>query len=171
MLEIQDLHVKFHNRDREAVSGVSLTIQDGEILGLVGESGSGKSVTAMSVAGLLPRKRCDYTGRILLDGQELLHADRSVLREIQGAEIGVVFQEPQSCMDPLMRIGPQVEECQGAIFTVTLPGPPDENRTSGRGDPADPHPDAERGAPSAGAGGDGGSRTAGPGGDLRQIPP
>ena len=110
MLEIQNLHVKFHNQDREAVSGVSLTIQDGEILGLVGESGSGKSVTAMSVAGLLPRKRCDYTGRILLDGQELLHADRSVLREIQGAEIGVVFQEPQSCMDPLMRIGPQVEE-------------------------------------------------------------
>ena len=61
MLEIQNLHVKFHNQDREAVSGVSLTIQDGEILGLVGESGSGKSVTAMSVAGLLPRKRCDYT--------------------------------------------------------------------------------------------------------------
>ena len=110
MLEIQNLHVKFHNRDREAVSGVSLTIQDGEILGLVGESGSGKSVTAMSVAGLLPRKRCDYTGCILLDGQELLHADRSVLREIQGAEIGVVFQEPQSCMDPLMKIGAQVEE-------------------------------------------------------------
>ena len=110
MLEIQNLHVKFHNRDREAVSGVSLTIQDGEILGLVGESGSGKSVTAMSVAGLLPRKQCDYTGRILLDGQELLHADRSVLREIQGAEIGVVFQEPQSCMDPLMKIGSQVEE-------------------------------------------------------------
>ena len=110
MLEIQNLHVKFHNQDREAVSGVSLTIQDGEILGLVGESGSGKSVTAMSVAGLLPRKRCDYTGRMLLDGQELLHADRSVLREIQGAEIGVVFQEPQSCMDPLMKIGPQVEE-------------------------------------------------------------
>ena len=63
MLEIQNLHVKFHNRDREAVSGVSLTIQDGEILGLVGESGSGKSVTAMSVAGLLPRKQCDFCGR------------------------------------------------------------------------------------------------------------
>lgn len=56
MLEIQDLHVKFHSRDREAVGGVSLTIENGEILGLVGESGSGKSVTAMSVAGLLPRK-------------------------------------------------------------------------------------------------------------------
>ena len=110
MLEIQDLHVKFHSRDREAVSGVSLAIENGEILGLVGESGSGKSVTAMSVAGLLPRKQCDYSGQILLDGQELLHADRATLRKIQGADIGVVFQEPQSCMDPLMKIGPQVEE-------------------------------------------------------------
>jgi len=110
MLEIQDLHVKFHNRDREAVAGVSLTIADGEILGLVGESGSGKSVTAMSVAGLLPRRSCDYSGRILLDGTELLHASRAELRKIQGRDIGVVFQEPQSCMDPLMRIGAQVEE-------------------------------------------------------------
>ena len=110
MLEIRDLHVKFHTRQREAVAGVSLTIHDGEILGLVGESGSGKSVTAMSVAGLLPRMQCDFSGEILLDGAELLHADRTLLRQVQGREIGVVFQEPQSCMDPLMRIGPQVEE-------------------------------------------------------------
>lgn len=110
MLEIQDLHVKFHTRDREAVAGVSLSIQNGEILGLVGESGSGKSVTAMSVAGLLPRRQCVYSGNILLDGVEMLHADRAQLRKIQGKDIGVVFQEPQSCMDPLMRIGAQVEE-------------------------------------------------------------
>lgn len=110
MLEIRDLHVKFHTRDREAVSGVSLTIQDGEIVGLVGESGSGKSVTAMSVAGLLPRKQCAYSGEILLDGTELLHADRSLLRQIQGKAIGVVFQEPMSAMDPLMKVGEQVEE-------------------------------------------------------------
>ena len=110
MLEIQDLHVKFHTRQREAVAGVSLTIHDGEILGLVGESGSGKSVTAMSVAGLLPRKQCDFSGEILLDGVELLHADRQLLRKVQGKDIGVVFQEPMSAMDPLMRIGPQVEE-------------------------------------------------------------
>lgn len=110
MLDIQDLHVKFHSRDREAVAGVSITIRDGEILGLVGESGSGKSVTAMSVAGLLPRRQCDYSGKILLDGQELLHADRAQLRKIQGKDIGVVFQEPMSCMDPLMRVGRQVEE-------------------------------------------------------------
>ena len=110
MLEIRDLHVKFHNRNREAGAGVSLTIHDGEILGLVGESGSGKSVTAMSVAGLLPRKSCDYSGQVLLDGTELLHADRSQLRKIQGKAIGVVFQEPMSAMDPLMKVGKQVEE-------------------------------------------------------------
>ena len=110
MLEIRDLHVKFHTRDREAVAGLSLSIQDGEIVGLVGESGSGKSVTAMSVAGLLPRKQCDYSGQVLLDGRELLHADRAVLRTIQGRDIGVVFQEPQSALDPLTRIRPQVEE-------------------------------------------------------------
>ena len=110
MLEIKNLHVKFHTRDREAVSGVSLTIRDGEIVGLVGESGSGKSVTAMSVAGLLPRKQCAYSGEILLDGVELLHADRAQLRQVQGKAIGVVFQEPMSSMDPLMKIGAQVEE-------------------------------------------------------------
>ena len=72
MLTIENLHVKFHNRTREAVAGVSLSIADGEILGLVGESGSGKSVTAMSVAGLLPRKQCEYSGKVYLDGVELL---------------------------------------------------------------------------------------------------
>jgi ABC-type dipeptide/oligopeptide/nickel transport system ATPase component len=64
----------------------------------------------MSVAGLLPRKQCDYAGEVLLDGTELLHADRTVLRRLQGKDIGVVFQEPMSAMDPLMKIGAQVEE-------------------------------------------------------------
>ena len=106
MLEIQDLHVRFWTRNREAVSGVSLSIREGEILGLVGESGSGKSVTAMSVAGLLPRKQCEYSGKIFLDGTELLHAPREALRKVQGKDIG----EPMSALDPLMRIGSQVEE-------------------------------------------------------------
>ena len=110
MLEIRDLHVKFHNRDREAVGGISLSIADGEILGLVGESGSGKTVTAMSIAGLLLRRQCDLKGEILLDGQDLLHADRAELRKLHGRRIGVVFQEPMSAMDPLMRIGDQVGE-------------------------------------------------------------
>lgn len=110
LLSITDLRVKFHNRDREAVAGVSLSVGQGEIVGLVGESGSGKTVTAMSVAGLLPRKRCDYSGEITLNGVELLHADRATLRKAQGRSIGVVFQDPLSCMDPLMKVGAQVEE-------------------------------------------------------------
>ncbi len=110
MLEIRDLHVQFHNRDREAVAGISLTIRDGEILGLVGESGSGKTVTAMSIAGLLPRKQCDYQGDILLDGDDLLHAQRALLRQMHGKKIGVVFQDPMSAMDPLMKVGEQVAE-------------------------------------------------------------
>ena len=110
LLSIRNLRVRFHNRGRDAVSGVSLDIGRGEIVGLVGESGSGKTVTAMSVAGLLPRRRCDYSGTILLEGTELLHADRRTLRGVQGRSIGVVFQDPLSCMDPLMKVGAQVEE-------------------------------------------------------------
>ena len=110
MLEIRDLHVQFKNRDKEAVAGVSFTIGDGEIVGLVGESGSGKTVTAMSIAGLLPRKQCTLSGDILLDGRDLLHAERKELRKLHGAEIGVVFQEPMSAMDPLMKVGEQVGE-------------------------------------------------------------
>ncbi|MCR5090700.1 MAG: ABC transporter ATP-binding protein [Oscillospiraceae bacterium] len=110
MLEIRDLHVRFHTRSRDAVNGLSLTIRDGEILGLVGESGSGKTVTAMSIAGLLPRKQCNLSGDILLNGQDLLHAERSKLRQLHGREIGVVFQDPMNSMDPLMRVGTQVEE-------------------------------------------------------------
>ena len=110
MLEVKDLHVKFNNRNREAVGGISFYIEDGGILGLVGESGSGKTVTAMSIAGLLPRRQCTYSGDILLDGKDLLHANRSQLRKIHGRDIGVVFQEPMSSTDPLMKIGRQVEE-------------------------------------------------------------
>ena len=121
MLEVRDLHVKFHNRDREAVAGVSFTLRDGEILGLVGESGSGKSVTAMSIAGLLPRKKCDYRGDVLVDGEDMLHANRALLRKVQGNKIGVVFQEPMSAMDPLTgdSHGPQPRGAQ----KESAPGP------------------------------------------------
>ena len=124
MLEVRDLHVKFHNRDREAVAGVTFTLKDGEILGLVGESGSGKSVTAMSIAGLLPRKKCDYRGDVLVDGDDMLHAKRSLLRKVQGNKIGVVFQEPMSAMDPLMKVGKQVEE----VLTVHTDMSPEERK-------------------------------------------
>ena len=111
MLEIKDLHVQFHTSDHEAVRGIDLTVQDGEIMGLVGESGSGKTVTAMMVSGLLRPEQADFRGRILLDGEDLLHAGGQRIRAIQGKDICVVFQEPMSAMDPTMRIGKQVEEC------------------------------------------------------------
>ena len=111
MLEIKDLHVQFHTSDHEAVRGIDLTVRDGEIMGLVGESGSGKTVTAMMVSGLLRPEQADFRGRILLDGEDLLHAGGQRIRAIQGKDICVVFQEPMSAMDPTMRIGKQVEEC------------------------------------------------------------
>ena len=99
MLEVRDLHVKFHNRDRQAVDGVSFSIMDGEILGLVGESGSGKSVTAMSIAGLLPRKQCAYSGQILLDGEEITKRDPDRYRR---ERVSVIFQSFQ--LFPLLTV-------------------------------------------------------------------
>ncbi len=110
MLEIRDLHVRFHDADHEAVRGIDLTVADGEIMGLVGESGSGKTVTAMVVSGLMPRRRADVSGQVLLDGRDLLVLDAAQMRKRQGCAISVVFQEPMSAMNPVMRIGPQVEE-------------------------------------------------------------
>ena len=110
MLEIKDLHVQFHTSDHEAVRGISLRVDDGEIMGLVGESGSGKSVTAMMIAGLLREDRVRTEGRILLDGRDMLAVDGDDLLSYQGKDIGVVFQEPMSALNPVMRIGPQVEE-------------------------------------------------------------
>ena len=111
MLEIRDLHVQFHTSDHEAVRGISLCVDEGEIMGLVGESGSGKSVTAMMIAGLLREDRVKTRGQILLDGRDMLAADGDDLLSYQGKDIGVVFQEPMSALNPVMRIGPQVEEC------------------------------------------------------------
>ena len=110
MLEIRDLRVRFHDAGRNAVDGICLTVDDGQIMGLVGESGSGKTVTAMVVSGLMPQRRADVTGQVLLDGVDLLGLTPAQMRRRQGCAISVVFQEPMSAMNPVMRIGPQVEE-------------------------------------------------------------
>ena len=112
LLCVNDLHVRFL-RSREArcaVDGVSFSMDEGEILGLVGESGSGKTVTAMSISGLLSRRLVEVRGSISLAGKELLQCGEAELRQIQGNDLSVVFQEPMTSLDPLMRIGPQVEE-------------------------------------------------------------
>ena len=112
MLQIQDLHVRFRNapEGREAVKGISLHMDQGEILGLVGESGSGKTVTAMALAGLLSAGRTELFGQIFFEGRDLFQATREEVRALRGREIAVVFQEPMTAMDPVMRIGPQIEE-------------------------------------------------------------
>lgn len=110
MLEIRDLHIKFHDADHEAVRGIDLTVNSGEIVGLVGESGSGKTVTAMVISSLMPANKAAVTGQVLLDGEDLLQLDERSMRKKQGSDISVVFQEPMTAMNPVMRIGQQVEE-------------------------------------------------------------
>ena len=110
MLEIRDLHIKFHDADHEAVRGIDLKVDSGEIVGLVGESGSGKTVTAMVISSLMPHNKAAVTGQVLLDGEDLLKLDEKAMRKKQGSDISVVFQEPMTAMNPVMRIGPQVEE-------------------------------------------------------------
>ena len=122
MLDIQDLHIRFRNapEGREAVKGISLHMDEGEILGLVGVSGSGKPVTAMALAGLLSHAKTELSGAIFFQGLDLLQASRETVRALRGKEIAVVFQEPMTSMDPVMRIGPQVEE---AMADAELPEP------------------------------------------------
>ena len=110
MLDIRDLHVTFTTTGKEAVRGVSLTMDHGERLGIVGESGSGKTVTAMALSGLIERSIVKMTGQVLFDGKDLLSCPRHELRAVQGPGIGVVFQEPMTSLNPLMRVGVQVEE-------------------------------------------------------------
>ena len=110
MLDIRDLHVTFKSTGKEAVRGIDLAIAPGERLGLVGESGSGKTVTAMALTGLIERSNVVMRGQVLFEGRDLVRCSRRELRSIHGKDIGVVFQEPMRSLNPLMRIGEQIEE-------------------------------------------------------------
>ncbi len=110
MLTVKDLKVTFLENRKEALHGISFSMAEGERLGLVGESGSGKTVTAMAITGLIQRSGVEVSGDVLFNGTDLHRCSRRELRAIQGAGIGVVFQEPMNSMNPLIRVGPQVEE-------------------------------------------------------------
>jgi peptide/nickel transport system ATP-binding protein len=113
VLKIENLTVKLPTgADREfAIEGVSLNVDKGEIVCVVGESGSGKSVTAFTIMGLIPRKELTPTaGKILLEGEDLLSKDNNEMRKFRGSKIGMIFQEPMTALNPVMKVGKQIEE-------------------------------------------------------------
>jgi len=113
LLEVRDLSVSFKVGTKvvPAVKGVTFEIGDDEAFALVGESGAGKSVTALSVMDLLPpKKTVGPNGSILFGGRQLIGMPQEAMRKVRGAEIGMIFQEPMTSLNPLHPIGQQVEE-------------------------------------------------------------
>ena len=108
LVEIRDLSVEFSGVP--AVKRVSLHIERGETLALVGESGSGKSATALSILQLLPGSARHPSGSIRVDGIETIAADEATLRQIRGAKVSMIFQEPMTSLNPLHTIEKQVAE-------------------------------------------------------------
>ena len=106
MLEIEDLKTNFNTYDGvvKALAGVNLSVKDGEIFGLVGETGSGKSVTCYSALKLLPKTAEIVGGKISLNGEDITHASEDRLRQIRGGEIGIIFQDPLSALNPVMKV-------------------------------------------------------------------
>ncbi len=112
VLEIRDLEILVDGEEgtRQAVRGLSLAIARGETFALVGESGSGKSVTALSLLRLLPPALGIARGAALLAGTDLHRLPEGRLRELRGGRVGTIFQEPATSLNPVMRIGEQIEE-------------------------------------------------------------
>jgi oligopeptide transport system ATP-binding protein len=113
VLDVKGLKTVFRTRGGEihAVNTVSFDIRPGELLGVVGESGSGKSVTMMSLIGLLPSPPADVRGgQVLFGGTDLLKCPEEHLREIRGAGIGFIFQDPMTSLNPVFTVGFQIME-------------------------------------------------------------
>jgi peptide/nickel transport system ATP-binding protein len=111
LLAVRDLRVAFATRAGpvEAVAGIDVDLEAGRVLGVVGESGSGKSVSMLGVLGLLP-KSATVTGSALFRGQELLGMAPQALQAIRGARIGMIFQDPLTALNPVLRVGEQIVE-------------------------------------------------------------
>jgi oligopeptide/dipeptide ABC transporter ATP-binding protein len=112
VLEVRGLHVRITTGRGtvRAVDGVSFEVPRGEAVGIVGESGSGKSVTLRAILGLLPPEARVTSGQILLDGTDLVPLASTELNRIRGPKISMIFQEPMSALNPVMRVGRQIAE-------------------------------------------------------------
>ena len=112
LLDVRDLRVQITTRRGlvRAVDGVSFEVPRGEAMGLVGESGSGKSMTLRAILGVLPPEARIASGQILLDGQDLVPLSQHDLNRIRGPKISMIFQEPMSALNPVMRVGRQIAE-------------------------------------------------------------
>ena len=115
LLDVRDLNIRFGAVN--AVREVSFSIAPGEVLGLVGESGSGKSVTSLAILRLLA-EQASATGEIMFGGQDILKLDSEAMRALRGARIAMIFQEPMTALNPVMRIGDQIAE---ALLVHALP--------------------------------------------------
>ena len=113
LLDIKNLQLEFGSKEKplRAVDGVSFSIDAGETVCLVGESGCGKSVTALSIARLVPTPPARYVGgEILLNGRDVLRMDKTELRKIRGGVVSYIFQEPSASLNPVFRVGSQIKE-------------------------------------------------------------
>lgn len=111
LLEVRNLTIEFVTAQGcvTAVRDVSFQIAPGEVLGLVGESGSGKSVSALAILRLLP-PQARIQGHIKFNGEELLDIPEPQMRHVRGAGISMIFQEPMTALNPVMRVGDQIAE-------------------------------------------------------------
>src|SRR6185369_16569215 len=112
VLEVRDLKTYFYTDEGivKAVDGVSFTVEKGKTLGLVGESGCGKSVTAMSITRLISPPGRIAGGQVLLNGRDLIPLSEREMREVRGAQISMIFQEPMTALNPVLTVGFQIAE-------------------------------------------------------------